>query len=237
MPEKLSLDEFSKKKGKRKFATVVCDLEQKSLLEVIDSHKSEAIIEALTAQPLRIRENVKEVSVDMWGGFPKVIREVFPNALIVIDRFHVMKLVNKSLNKLRLSLELKGLKNRCLLLKNGRDLTEEEETELVQLLQKSPCLSIAYELKEEFRDIYETSTTVKMGRRRLKKWLTTARCIFGSITQTIFKHLEEICNYFISGTNSGIMEGLNNKIKLILRQSYGFKNFALMREKLLACLS
>ena len=97
-------------------------------------------------------------------------------------------------------------------------------------------MSIAYELKEEFRDIYETSTTVKMGRRRFKKWLITASCIFGSITKTIVKHLEEICNYFISRTSSGMMEGLNNKIKLILRQSYGFKNFDLMREKLLACL-
>jgi transposase len=236
MPEKLSLDEFSKKKGKRKFATVVCDNERSSLLEVIDSHKTEEIIEVLKKQPLLIRENVKEVSVDMWGGFPKVIRAVFPNALVVIDRFHVMKLVNKSLNQLRLSLELKGLKNRCLLLKNGRDLTEEENKELVKVLQKSPCLSIAYELKEEFRDIYETSTTVKMGRRRFKKWLIAASCIFGSITKTIFKHLEEICNYFISRTSSGMMEGLNNKIKLILRQSYGFKNFDLMREKLLSCL-
>ncbi len=147
---------------------------------------------------------MKEVSVDMWGGFPKVINKVFPNALIVIDRggcfwarsisnhgvdrFHVMKIVNKALNKLRLSLELKGLKNRCLLLKNSRDLTYEEQPELLLLLQKSPCLSIADELKEEFRDIYETSTTVKMGRRRFKKWLIAASCIFGSITQTILKH-------------------------------------------------
>jgi transposase len=91
-------------------------------------------------------------------------------------------------------------------------------------------------LKEEFRDIYETSTTVQMGRRRFKKWLITASCIFGPITRTILKYLEEICNYFISGTSSGVMAGLNNKIKLILRQSYGFKNFDLMREKLLACL-
>ncbi len=125
MPEKLSLDEFSKKKGNRKFATVVCDLEKNSLLEGIDSHKSEEIIEVLKAQPLTIRENVKEVSVDMWGGFPKIIQEVFPNALIVIDRggcfwsrsisnhgvdrFQVMKLVNKALNQLGLSLDLKGL--------------------------------------------------------------------------------------------------------------------------------
>lgn len=76
MPEKLSLDEFSREKGKRKFVTVVSDLDQASLLEVIDSHKSDEIIEVLKAQPQAMRENVKEVSVDMWGGFQKVIKEV-----------------------------------------------------------------------------------------------------------------------------------------------------------------
>jgi len=118
-----------------------------------------------------VRENVKEVSVDMWGGFQKVIREVFPNALIVIDRFHVMQLVNKSLNKMRLRLDLKGLINRCLLLKNSDNLTEEEAIDLRKILSYSPCLSIAYQLKNELREIYETSTTVKMGLRKLKKWL------------------------------------------------------------------
>ena len=73
--------------------------------EVINSHKSDEIIAALKSQPQATRENVKEVSVDMWGGFQKVIKEVFPNALIVIDRFHVMKLVNKFLNKIRLLLD------------------------------------------------------------------------------------------------------------------------------------
>ena len=87
----------------------------------------------------------------------------------IIDRFHVMKLVNKSLNKIRLLLELKGLKNRCLLMKNGEDLTQEEKGELQELLNYSPILSIAYELKEELRSIYESSSTVKMGRRKLKK--------------------------------------------------------------------
>ena len=55
-----------------------------------------------------MRDSVKEVCVDRWGGFKKVIEEVFPNALIVIDRFHGMKLVNSSLNELRLKLEIKG---------------------------------------------------------------------------------------------------------------------------------
>jgi transposase len=172
----------------------------------------------------------------MWGGFPKVIKEVFPNALIVIDRFHVSKLVNKALNKIRLFLDLKGLKNRCLLLKNGVDLTAEEKLDLESLLNQSPCLKIADELKEELREIYETSTTSKMGRRKLEKWLTFAKCIFGQTAETLEKYIEEICHYFVSRTTSGVMEGINNKIKLIIRQSYGFKSFHSLREKLLACL-
>jgi transposase len=74
----LSLDEFSRQKGKRDFVTVVSDIDKGSLLEVINSHKSEDIIAVLKEQPQEMREQVKEVSVDMWGGFPKVIKEVFP---------------------------------------------------------------------------------------------------------------------------------------------------------------
>jgi transposase len=82
-------------------ATIVTNLDESSLLEVIDSHKSEDIIFALKQQPESMRASVQEVCVDMWGGFPKVIKEVFPNAKIVIDRFHVMKLIHKALNQIR----------------------------------------------------------------------------------------------------------------------------------------
>lgn len=232
----MSLDEFSRQKGKRDFVTVVSDIDKGSLLEVINSHKSEDIIAVLKEQPQAMREQVKEVSVDMWGGFPKVIKEVFPNALTVIDRFHVVKLINQVLNKIRLFLDLKGLKNRSLLLKNNLDLSSEEKIDLENLLNQSACLRIAYELKEELRDIYETSTSLKMGLRRMKKWLTYARLIFGKTADTLEAHLEEICHYFINHTTSGVMEGINTRIKLIIRQSYGFKSFDSLREKLLACL-
>ncbi len=216
--------------------TVVSDLDKSSLLEVIDSHKNDEIIEKLKEIPIDIRENVKEVSVDMWGGFPSIVQKVFTNARLVIDRFHVRKLVNKSLNELRLLVNLKGLKARCLLLKNGADLTEDEQEELKELLNSSTVLSIAYELKENLRNIYETTTTVKMGIRRLTNWLVSAKLIFGKTADTIKKHLLNICNYFLNRTTSGVMERLNNKIKLIIRQGYGFKTFESLRTKLLACL-
>ena len=140
-------------------------------------------------------------------------------------------------DKIRLLLDLKGLKNRYLLLKNGSDLNKEEQKNFNQILNYSPCLSIAYELKEELRDIYQTSSTVKQGYRKFRKWLVLARLLFSKSAITLENHLEQICNYFINRTTSGVTEGINNRIKLIIRQSYGFKNFNLLREKLLACLS
>ena len=87
------------RKGQGNFVTVVSDLGEGNLIEMIDSHRGEEIIEVLMEQPIEVREQVEEVSVDMWGGFPKVIKKVFPNAKVIIDRFHVMKVVNKDLNK------------------------------------------------------------------------------------------------------------------------------------------
>jgi transposase len=215
---------------------VVTNLEKSSLLEVIDSHKSDDIIQALKQQPEDVRASVQEVCVDMWGGFPKVIKEVFPNASTVIDRFHVMKLIHKSLNQIRLAVGLTGLKNKLLLLKNNQDLNDLEKDELRELFQHSSVLECAYYFKEELRQIYETDFTVKAGLRKMQQWLKYARLFFASIADTLDKHLPEIANYFLNKTTSGVTEGINTRIKLIVRQSYGFNNFDSMREKLLACL-
>ena len=63
------------RKGQGNFVTVVSDLGEGNLIEMIDSHRCEEIIEVLIEQPIEVREQVEEVSVDMWGGFPKVIKK------------------------------------------------------------------------------------------------------------------------------------------------------------------
>ena len=89
------------RKGQGNFVTVVADISEGNFIEMIDSHRCEEIIEVLMKQAIEVREQVEEMSIDMWVGFPKVIKKVFPNAEIIIDRFHVRKVVNKDLNKLR----------------------------------------------------------------------------------------------------------------------------------------
>jgi len=204
---------------------------------VIDSHQQEELIVALEQQPLEVREQVEEVSVDMWGGFPKVIEKVFPNAVVVIGRFHVMKAVNTELNQIRRQVSIFDRGSKFILLKNGKDLTPEEMEKLTSLLQKSKRLAKAYQWKEEFRAIYEQSLTVEEGKRQIEEWLDKAQAVYSEAITTIRNHLDGISNYFRNRTTSGAMEGINNRIKLIKRQAYGFVNFNNFRERLLACFS
>ncbi len=206
-------------------------------MEVIDSHHQEDIIETFKQQPLELRERVEEVRVDMWGGFPKVVQAVFPNAHLIFDRFHVMKLVNEELNKVRRQTKMTVKGSKFILLKNVVDLSDEKRIKLASILSHSNRLKTAYELKEEFREIFETCATVEEGKVHLLRWLRKARNVYCDVLTTIHNHLDGICNYFLSRTTSGVMEGINNKLKLIKRQAYGFVNFDNFRARLLACFS
>jgi transposase len=241
-PKRISIDEFSHRKGRGIFATVVSDIDSGMLLEVIDSHQQKEIIEALLKWPLELREGVDEVSVDMWGGFAKVIKEVFPKAKIIFDRFHVMKKVIEELKQIMKECQkrvgkLKIRNWRYLLLKNGENLTEEEKELLERILQCSKRLREAYQLKEEFRQIYEKDQTVEVAKAEFEKWMEKAAQFYGNAIKMIKNHIDGICNYFISRTTSGVMEGINNKIKLIKRQAYGFTNFENLSTRLLAAFS
>ena len=84
-----------------------------------------------------MREQVEEVSVDMWGGFPKVIEQVWTNAQVVIDRFHVMKVVNQDLNKLRRARGITDRGSKYLLLSNRSNLNLQQILRLEMTLKKS----------------------------------------------------------------------------------------------------
>jgi transposase len=236
---KISIDEFSHRKGYKKFATVICDLEGTGLVEVIDSHRQEEIIKTLMEWSLEQRLMIEEVCVDMWGGFTKVIQEVFPNARITYDRFHVMKIVNEELDKIRKQcknkikkLKIKHIK--YLLMKNEENLNEEQKSQVEKILACSPRLKNAYRLKEDFREIYETYQTPDEAAVLIQKWIEKASKFYTESIKTIQNHIQGICNYFYERVTSGMMEGINNKIKLIKRQAYGFTNFDHLRMRLLA---
>ncbi len=148
-----------------------------------------------------------------------------------------MKPVNEELNLIRKQTGMTVKFSKFILLKNRVDLTKLEQIKLTTILKHSKRLKLAYELKERFREIFETCNTVEDGKSQLLTWLKKARSIYCDVLTTIRNHLGGICNYFLSRTTSGVMEGINNRLKLIKRQAYGFVNFDNFRARLLACFS
>lgn len=234
---KISIDEVSHLKGRGKFVTVICNIETGELLEVINSHKQEKIAEVLMQLPLEVREGIEEVSIDMWAGFQNVVKKVFVKAIIVFDRFHVMSKVTDELNEIRKQTGIKEKNLHFVLLKNECDLSENQREILEKALKRSKRLKKAYKLKEEFRKIYEKSLSVEEAKEEMNSWLEKACCIYASSIATIRNHFDGICNYFKNRTTSGVMEGINNRIKLIKRMAYGFRNFTNFRARLLACFN
>jgi transposase len=104
---------------------------------MIDFHRQQDIIGVLSRQPVEVRGQVEEVSVDMWGGFPKVIEQVWTNAQVVIDRFYVMKVVNQDLNKLRRATGITDRGSKYLLLSNRSNLNSDQIERLAITLEKS----------------------------------------------------------------------------------------------------
>jgi len=164
-----------------------------------------------------------------------------PEADVTADRFHVIKQVNDELDAARkaqkkeaVQLKNKSESKRVLagltsskysLLKNEDDLTELQKTKLKSVKDVSPTLSEMHALLEDFRDIFETAESWGDGVIKILDWMHDALLYFPKSIGTIARWFGEIVGYFDHRTTSGVVEGINNKLKLIKRLGYGFRNF------------
>ena len=172
-----------------------------------------------------------------------------PNAEVVADRFHVMKLVNDELDTERKIVKRKGeklkkkaekakvlngiKKSKYCLLKNEKYLNEEQKEKLKEVKKLFPKLANMHRLKEQLRNSFEQSDSELIGLLNLSDWLRDAASDFPNSSGTIIRWLGEIIGYFKNRTSQGIVEGINNKLKLIKRKAYGFKNFDNFRSRIL----
>ena len=184
-------------------------------------------------------QGIKFVCSDMWKPYLKVIKERIGQALHVLDRFHIVARLNKALDEVRAEEHRKMktdgyepllTKARWLLLKRGKNLTEKQEVKLRDLVQYNLKSIRAYFLKEDFQQLWEYVSPAWAG-KFIDFWV---RCVMLSKIEpmkkearTIQRHKGLILNYFKAkkAFSSGIVEGLNNKVKLTTRKSYGFKTF------------
>jgi hypothetical protein len=209
--------------------------------EAFAQRTSESVSNYLSAWGQEVLTKIKEVSIDLWKPYKKVAEKLIPQAVIVADRFHVMKQVNKELNSQRKKMRreaqkieneleqeqlLSGLnKSKYSLLKNEKDLNSLQADKLEEVKQACPRISQMHSLKERFREIFETKFNWAEGLFSLGDWLKDAKEYYPQSFGTIRRWIGEIVAYFDCRTTQGVVEGINHKIKLIKRRGYGFRNF------------
>jgi len=124
-------------------------------------------------------------------------------------------------------------KSKYVLLKNESDLNEEQKAKLMQVKDVSSTLNTMPELKKEIRRIFGYANNWLVGLLKLGRGLSGAKKYFADSQNTIIRWLDEIIAYFDYKTTSGVVEGINNKLKLIKRSAYGFRNFETFRVRCL----
>ena len=175
--------------------------------------------------------------MDMWSPYRSAVERHLPQAEIVADRFHVAQNLNRAVTKARRDIqreapdELKeGLKgSRWVLVKNQANLSEKEQAKLTQLYEISSELKQLHQLKEAFRDIFESDQSREQAALCLATWIEKVRLAGIKALDTFLNTLDhwgqQILNYFNQRTSQGFVEGMNNRIKLIMRRGFGYCNF------------
>jgi transposase len=187
----------------------------------------------------KIASQIAFVCSDMWEPYLKVIRQQCSEALHILDRFHIVAKMNKALDEVRAGesrrMAREGMvpllkKSRWLLLKRDENLQTEQRFRLRDLLRYNLKTVRAYLLKEAFQQLWDYNSPIWAG-KFLDQW---CRQVMRSriepmkkIARSLREHRELILNYFRAQKllSSGVVEGLNNKAKLTMRKSYGFRTF------------
>lgn len=244
--KQIAIDEISIGKGHR-YVTVVLDLDSGAIVHVGDG-KGGGALKPFWKRLKASRARIEAVATDMSPAYIQAVIENLPDAALVFDRFHVVKLFNDRLSDFRRELYreaaeglakdvLKG--TRWLLLMNPENLNEQRnERERLELaLSLNQPLATAYYLKEDLRQFWEQpSRTAAVW--FLKDWCDRARAsgirFLQKFANTLEGHRSGLLAWFDHPISTGPLEGVNNKIKTLKRQAYGFRDQDYFRLKLYA---
>jgi transposase len=255
-PTALGLDEIAMKKGHKQYLTLISDISVEGhtrIIAVLKGRTKDDIVPFLQKIPDTVLTKVQSICMDMSGSYFSALherldkQEIF-DRLVTIDCFHFAKLigekVDKERKKLLNQLQQEHAKNEATLetLKgtmwpfrhHHADLTDEEATKLEGLFTVEPQLRVLRDLREDLYHIFEAQHTKEEAREALEAWIEEARDhdAFKGFIKTYRAFEENILNYFRSRDSSGPVEGLNNKIKVIKRRCFGFRNITYFAKRI-----
>jgi transposase len=242
---RIAIDEIAVGK-RRRYLTVVLDLGSGVVVFVGEGKGGDAL-KPFWKRLRRSRARIEAVAIDMSPAYRRAVAEHLPGAVIVFDRFHVIKLFNEKLSDLRRSLyhratdeQKKVLKgSRWLLLKNPENLApqRDEAARLTEALRLNEPLAQAYYMKEDLRRFWAQADKATAG-RFLDDWIGRAEAsgvrMLGKMARTLAEHRAGLLAYYDHRISTGPLEGSNNKIKTMKRQAYGFRDREFFKLKILA---
>lgn len=246
LPEVLSIDEFKGNAGGEKYQTILTDARDRKIIDILPNRKKADMIRYF--RRFKNRKEVKYVVIDMNPHFREVAEICFPQATIVIDRYHVTRQAIWALERVRKE-EQKHLSSdwrrfckhsKALLNKPPDKLKEDEREKLRIILGLSTRLEQAYFLKNDFLFLMHSQNS-QVAKELLADWIYRAESShlpeFQDCTRAIHNWGQLILNSFIVPFTNGYTEGCNNKTKVLKRVCYGLRNFHRFRNRILHCAS
>jgi transposase len=247
--KRLGIDEIALVKGQGNYCAVLIDIERRKIVDILEERSQEKIMEVMNSWGREILNKIEYVSIDLWKPYKSLVKKLMPNAEVVADRFHVMKQVNEELDRQR-KIERRELKkeksknkreriysglnkSKYALLKNECNLSKTQQEKLKEVKIVCPTLGKMHELKEKFREIFDLEKNWLTGLLKISDWLKEAGEYYPNSKKTIRRWIGEIISYFDDRMTNGVVEGINNKLKLIKRSAYGFRNFDNFRTRVL----
>jgi transposase len=240
-PKTVGIDEhfFSRAKGFREFATVFVDYDHKRVRELALGRSGTELKQQVSE--IAGRENVKNVVCDLSDPYKSFAKEFFPQAQIIADKFHVLRLLNPAINRHRKTITGDKRTNpvRKLLLRSGKTLQYFERAALYRWLNENPDLREIYHCKEALHGFYRIKSyrvAAKILTRMTDQMALSKLPEIKTLRRTLMRWREQILNYFKNRITNARTEGFNNVAKLIQKRAYGVKSFKFYRLRYLnAC--
>ena len=256
LPEILSIDEFSYQKGKLAF--IAQDFETKKIITILENRTQTTIRNHFFKYSKEARNSVKVVTVDMSGSYIPMIPKLFPNAKIVIDRFHIVQHMSRALNHTRIQLmtqfDKKSLEYRALkyywksVLKDSRKLSLNSfrSRTFGETLTPKECLTEIIHLVPELKGYYNLYQLLLFHLQEknadyffdlIEEALPHLNQTFKTALRTILHHKQHVINAIELPYSNAKLEATNKLIKDIKRNAFGFKNFDNFKKRIFIALN
>ena len=244
LPEIISLDEFKGNSGGQKYNSIIVDPKEKKILDILPNRFENDLIKYFSHFPSKTK--VKYFVCDMNPHFRNVANTCFKQAVVVADRYHVVRQIFWAVEKVRKNEQSKlpdihrkyFKKSRYLLMKPTDKLNEEEMDRLALMFEMAPRLADAYRIKNEFLVAFHSNSSQE-GRKRLADWLLSVEVMqmpeFDDCVKAYRNWFQEILNAMDVPWSNGYIEGCNNKTKVLKRVCFGMRNFNNFRKRILFC--